>query len=192
MATTTLFSGPWSRTAGCPPTLPPAGPGLVRSSLGPTPSGLVTRRTAEHRGVLVACGARGEWIRGPDAAVLLVGPGSRITHAAITLLADSATCVCWVGEHGVRLYASGIGAARGSQLQLRQAWLVTRPKERVAVARRMYDMRFPGEDTSALTLQQLRGREGTRVRKLYAHHSQRTGVTWTKRDYKPGDAFAWR
>lgn len=123
-------------------------------------------------------------------AVLLVGPGSRITHAAITLLADSATCVCWVGEHGVRLYASGIGAARGSQLQIRQAWLVTRPKERVAVARHMYDMRFPGEDTSALTLQQLRGREGTRVRKLYAHHSQRTGVTWTKRDYKPGDAFA--
>ncbi|MEV6483310.1 type I-E CRISPR-associated endonuclease Cas1e [Streptomyces sp. NPDC051576] len=123
-------------------------------------------------------------------AVLLIGPGSRITHAAIALLADSATCVCWVGEHGVRLYASGIGAARGAQLQLRQAWLVTRPKERVAVARRMYDLRFPGEDTTGLTLQQLRGREGTRIRKLYAHHSQRSGVPWAKRDYKPGDAFA--
>ncbi|MEU9273074.1 type I-E CRISPR-associated endonuclease Cas1e [Streptomyces sp. NPDC048251] len=123
-------------------------------------------------------------------AVLLIGPGSRITHPAITLLADSATSVCWVGEQGVRLYASGIGAARGSQLQLRQAWLVTRPRERVAVARRMYDMRFSGEDTTGLTLQQLRGREGTRIRRLYAHHSQRTGVPWTKRDYKPGDAFA--
>ncbi|UXY25178.1 type I-E CRISPR-associated endonuclease Cas1e [Streptomyces sp. HUAS TT20] len=123
-------------------------------------------------------------------AVLLIGPGSRITHAAIALLADSATSVCWVGEHGVRLYASGISTARSSQLQLRQAWLVTRPKERVAIARRMYDLRFPGEDTSALTLQQLRGREGTRVRKLYAQHSERTGVPWTKRDYKPGDAYA--
>ncbi|MEU5242669.1 type I-E CRISPR-associated endonuclease Cas1e [Streptomyces asoensis] len=123
-------------------------------------------------------------------AVLLLGPGSRITHAAVTLLADSATCVCWVGERGVRLYASGIGAARGSQLQLRQAWLVTRPKERVAVARHMYNLRFPDEDTASLTLQQLRGREGTRIRKLYAHHSHRTGVPWTKRDYKPGDAFA--
>lgn len=118
-------------------------------------------------------------------AVLLIGPGSRITHAAVTLLADSATAICWVGEHGVRLYASGLGTARGSQLQLRQAWLVTRPKERVAVARRMYDMRFPGETTSRLTLQQLRGREGIRVRKLYAEHSARTGVPWTKRDYKP-------
>jgi CRISPR-associated protein Cas1 len=123
-------------------------------------------------------------------AVLLIGPGSRITHAAIALLADSATSVCWVGEQGVRLYASGLSAARGSQLQLRQAWLVTRPKERVAVARRMYDMRFPGEDTSTLTLQQLRGREGTRVRRLYAEHSRRTGVPWTKREYKAGDAFA--
>ncbi|MFB7510389.1 type I-E CRISPR-associated endonuclease Cas1e [Streptomyces broussonetiae] len=123
-------------------------------------------------------------------AVLLIGPGSRITHAAVTLLADSATSVCWVGEQGVRLYASGLSTARGSQLQLRQAWLVTRPKERVAVARRMYDMRFPGEDTSALTLQQLRGREGTRIRRLYAQHSERTGVPWSKRDYKPGDAFA--
>jgi CRISPR-associated protein Cas1 len=123
-------------------------------------------------------------------AVLLIGPGSRITHAAVALLADSATSVCWVGEQGVRLYASGLSTARGSQLQLRQAWLATRPKERVAVARRMYDLRFPGEDTSALTLQQLRGREGTRVRRLYAQHSQRTGVPWTKRDYKAGDAFA--
>ncbi|MFF4607175.1 type I-E CRISPR-associated endonuclease Cas1e [Streptomyces sp. NPDC001339] len=123
-------------------------------------------------------------------AVLLIGPGSRITHGAVTLLADSGTSLCWVGEHGVRLYASGHGIARGSQLQLRQAWLVTRPKERVAVARRMYDMRFPDEDTSGLTLQQLRGREGTRVRRLYAQHSERTKVPWTKREYKPGDAFA--
>ncbi|MEV4505871.1 type I-E CRISPR-associated endonuclease Cas1e [Streptomyces klenkii] len=123
-------------------------------------------------------------------AVLLIGPGSRITHGAVTLLADSGTSLCWVGEHGVRLYASGHGTARGSQLQLRQAWLVTRPKERVAVARRMYGMRFPGEDTSGLTLQQLRGREGTRVRRLYVQHSERTCVPWIKRDYKPGDAFA--
>ncbi|WP_051951861.1 type I-E CRISPR-associated endonuclease Cas1e [Actinacidiphila yeochonensis] len=123
-------------------------------------------------------------------AVLLVGPGSRITHAAVTLLADSATAICWVGEHGVRLYASGLGTTRSAQLQLRQAWLVTRPKERVAVARRMYDLRFPGEKTAGLTLQQLRGREGTRIRKLYAAHAARTGVPWSKREYKAGDAFA--
>ncbi|MEU2722298.1 type I-E CRISPR-associated endonuclease Cas1e [Streptomyces smyrnaeus] len=123
-------------------------------------------------------------------AVLLIGPGSRITHAATTLLADSGTALCWVGERGVRLYASGLGPARGSQLIHRQAHLVTRPAERLRIARRMYAMRFPGEDTGGLNMQQLRGREGARVRRLYRDHSQRTGVPWTKREYRPGDAQA--
>ncbi|WNV92097.1 type I-E CRISPR-associated endonuclease Cas1e [Umezawaea sp. Da 62-37] len=123
-------------------------------------------------------------------AVVLLGPGTRITHAAMRLLGDSGTAVCWVGQHGVRMYASGQGASRGTHLLLRQAWLVTRPTERLAVARRMYDMRFPDEDTAGLTMQQLRGREGTRVKKLYKQHSLRTGVAWTRREYKAGDAFA--
>lgn len=54
----------------------------------------------------------------------------------------------------------------------------------------MYVMRFPGEVTTSLALQQLRGREGTRIRRLYTQHAERTGVSWTKREYKPGDAFA--
>ncbi|MFE9748807.1 type I-E CRISPR-associated endonuclease Cas1e [Saccharothrix saharensis] len=123
-------------------------------------------------------------------AVVLLGPGTRITHAAMSLLGDSGTAVCWVGQHGVRMYASGQGASRGTHLLMRQAWLVTRTTERLSVARRMYAMRFPGEDTSGLTMQQLRGREGTRVKKLYQQHSQRTGVPWTRREYKAGDAFA--
>ena len=123
-------------------------------------------------------------------AVVLLGPGTRITHAAVSLLGDSGTVVCWVGQHGVRMYAGGQGASRGTHLLMRQAWLVTRTPERLDVARRMYAMRFPGEDTSTLNMQQLRGREGTRVKKLYQHHSQRTGVPWTRREYKAGDAFA--
>jgi CRISPR-associated protein Cas1 len=123
-------------------------------------------------------------------AVMLVGPGTRITHAAVTLLADSGTAICWVGQHGVRMYAGGLGPSRGSQLLMRQAFLVTRPPERLDVARRMYAMRFPDEDTSGLTMQQLRGREGARVRRLYRTHSTRAGVPWERRDYKPGDAFA--
>lgn len=54
----------------------------------------------------------------------------------------------------------------------------------------MYQRRFPNEDVSNATMQQLRGREGARVRALYREHSQRTGVPWTKREYIPGDAFA--
>lgn len=115
---------------------------------------------------------------------LLLGPGTRITHGAATLLADSGTCMAWVGEHGVRMYAAGLGPARSGALVMRQAFLVTRTQERLAVARRMYAMRFPGEDVSALTMQQLRGREGARVKRIYRAESARTGVQWSGRQYK--------
>ncbi|MEU3193061.1 type I-E CRISPR-associated endonuclease Cas1e [Streptomyces sp. NPDC006992] len=123
-------------------------------------------------------------------AVMLLGPGTRVTHGAIRLLADSGTAICWVGEQGVRMYAAGLGPSRGVGLLQRQAWLVTRPKQRLAVARAMYGKRFPGEDVSGLTMQQLRGREGARVRKIYRTQSQRTGVPWNGRIYKPGDPHA--
>lgn len=133
-----------------------------------------------------------ETVRVPAAmiAVMLMGPGTRVTHGAVRLLADSGTTVCWVGEQGVRMYAAGLGPSRGAGLLHRQAWLVTRPKERLNVARAMYAMRFPGEDVSTATMQQLRGREGARIRKLYQAHSQRTGVPWHRREYRAGDAHA--
>lgn len=119
--------------------------------------------------------------------VLLLGPGTRVTHGAMNLLGDSGTAVCWVGEHGVRMYAGGLGASRGTQLLQRQAFLVSRTAERLGVARKMYSMRFPGEDVSKLTMQQLRGREGVRVRRIYKREAERTGVEWSRREYRHGD-----
>jgi len=133
-----------------------------------------------------------ETVRIPAAlvAVLLLGPGTRITHAATALLGDSGTAICWVGQQGVRMYAAGLGPSRGAGLLMRQAHLVTRPKERLRVARAMYGMRFPGEDVSEATMQQLRGREGARVKRLYREHSERTDVPWHGRKYVAGDAHA--
>ena len=54
----------------------------------------------------------------------------------------------------------------------------------------MYAMRFPGEDVTRATMQQLRGREGARIRKLYRHLAEEHGIEWKKREYKAGDAFA--
>ncbi len=131
-------------------------------------------------------------IRLPAAMVasVLLGPGTRITHAAVRLLADSGTAICWVGERGVRYYASGLGTSRGAALIQRQAFLVSRTAERLAVARRMYGMRFPGEDVSTATMQQLRGREGARVKRLYRETADADGVPWTGRVYQSGDPFA--
>ncbi|WP_378741370.1 type I-E CRISPR-associated endonuclease Cas1e [Nocardia brasiliensis] len=119
--------------------------------------------------------------------VLLLGPGTTITHQAISLMSDSGSTVVWVGERGVRYYAHGVALSRSSRLLEAQAQAVSNTRARLQVARAMYAMRFPGEDVSGLLMQQLRGREGARVRKVYRQHSQRTGVEWTRRNYDIDD-----
>ncbi|MCT1357797.1 type I-E CRISPR-associated endonuclease Cas1e [Rothia kristinae] len=118
---------------------------------------------------------------------LLLGPGTRMTHAAMSLLGDCGASVVWVGENGVRYYAHGQSLAKSSRLLIAQARLVSNTRSRLAVARAMYSARFPGEDVSGLTMQQLRGREGSRIRRVYREHAQRTGVTWGKREYTAGE-----
>lgn len=120
-------------------------------------------------------------------SALLLGPGTKITHQAMTLLGDCGTTVVWVGEQGVRYYASGKSIARSSRLLIEQAKLVSNTRTRLAVARMMYQWRFPDEDTTDLTMQQLRGREGARVRAVYRKWSEKTGVSWSRREYDPNN-----
>ncbi len=40
-------------------------------------------------------------------SVLLLGPGTDVTHRAMELIGDVGVTVIWVGEHGVRYYAYG-------------------------------------------------------------------------------------
>ena len=120
-------------------------------------------------------------------SVLMLGPGTRVTHQAMTVIGENGATVLWVGERGVRMYAFGKPLTHSSALLQRQAALVSNTRKRLAVARQMYQMRFPGEDVSALTMQQLRGREGARIRKVYRECSKRTGVPWDKRTYDHAD-----
>ena len=126
-------------------------------------------------------------IRVPAAmiGVLLLGPGTDISHRAMELLGDMGTGIVWVGERGVRHYAHGRALAHSTQLLDRQAKLVANTRLRLSVARKMYQMRFPGENVSSFTMQQLRGREGARVRKAYQTQAKRYHVEWTGRDYDP-------
>lgn len=120
-------------------------------------------------------------------AVVLLGPGTKVTYAAMALLGDAGASVVWVGEKGVRYYAHGRPPAKTSRFAEAHARLWSNQRSRLRCARRMYDMRFPGEEISQLSLAQLRGREGTRMKKIYAAEAQRTGVVWTRRNYDPQD-----
>jgi len=114
---------------------------------------------------------------------LVLGPGTRVTHQAMMLLADSGSTAVWVGEQGVRYYAHGRGLSRSSKWIEAQARIVTHRDRRLGVARKMYAMRFPNEDVSASTLQQLRGREGVRIRKAYTAAAESVGLEWSRRAY---------
>ena len=120
-------------------------------------------------------------------SVLFLGPGVDVTHRAMELMGEAGMSVVWVGEEGVRQYAHGRALNHSSTLLQAQAKLVSNNRSRLKVARKMYQMRFPGIDVSNLTMQQLRGKEGARVRKVYQEQSQKTGVSWSRREYKVDD-----
>lgn len=92
-----------------------------------------------------------------DLAAVLLGPGTRVTYAAMALLGDAGVSVVWVGEKGVRYYAHGRPPAKSSRMAEAQAKVVTNQRTRLNCARAMYGMRFPGEDVSRATMAQLRG-----------------------------------
>ena len=122
-------------------------------------------------------------------AVLMLGPGTRVTHQAVAVLAENNCLVIWCGEENVRFYACGMGGTRSASPLLRQARLASNEITRLEVVTRMYRMRFMEEVDPSLTIEQLRGKEGIRVRETYARVSRETGVPWTGRSY---DRLYWR
>jgi CRISPR-associated protein Cas1 len=117
-------------------------------------------------------------------SLLLLGPGTTITHAAVRTLAECGCLVGWSGEHGVRFYAVGTGETRSAANLIRQARLVSDPELRLKVVKNMYRMRFREPLDESLTLEQIRGKEGVRVREAYARASRETGVPWSARSYR--------
>ncbi len=117
-------------------------------------------------------------------AMLVLGPGTKITHAAVRALADNNCQLLFSGEQGVRLYAHGLGGSRHSRNLIRQARLVSDELTRLQVVIRMYCLRFDEPIGPERTLQQLRGMEGIRVREAYRRASEQFGVAWHGRSYK--------
>lgn len=116
-------------------------------------------------------------------SVLMLGPGTSITHAAIVTLAESGCSVLWTGQEATRFYAQGVGETRKGHRLLHQARLVSDPALRLQVVERMYRSRFDDDLPPNLTLPQVRGMEGVRVRQAYAEASRRYGVEWQGRRY---------
>ena len=119
-------------------------------------------------------------------SVLMLGPGTSITHAAINILARSGCSILWTGEDATRFYAQGLGETRKAARLLHQAGLVSDENKRKQVVINMYRYRFDYTLSPDLTLPQIRGKEGVRVRQAYAEASKKYGVEWHGRKYNRG------
>lgn len=140
-------------------------------------------------GACVAVNADGTRVQLPlgGIACIMLEPGARISHAAVSLAARVGTLITWVGEGGVRLYSAGQpGGARSDRL-LWQARIALDDAARLRVVRRMYALRFGEEAPSRRSIDQLRGIEGVRVRETYALLAAQHGVSWSRRSYDPKD-----
>ena len=119
-------------------------------------------------------------------SVLILGPGTSITHAAVKVLAENGCTILWTGDEMTRFYAQGMGETRKAYHLLRQAELVSDPEKRMQVVLRMYRKRFGDQLDPALSLPQIRGLEGVRVREAYANASRAYGIPWQGRRYDRG------
>ncbi len=128
----------------------------------------------------------------PSATIgtLLLGPGTRVTHQAMTLLGECGAGVTWVGEHGVRFYAGGRALSRSSALAEAQAIVWANRRTRLEVARAMYRLRFPHDEPAGHSRQELLSMEGRRLKECYGREAARTGVPWRRREYHREDFSA--
>lgn len=118
---------------------------------------------------------------------VLIGPGVVVTHEAVKACAAEGTLLLWVGEHGVRCYSAGQPGGASAEHLLLQAGLRLDPQKRLRVARTLYGHMFKEDPPAGRSVDQLRGIEGSRVKKTYKESAHRHGVPWKGRRYDIAD-----
>jgi CRISPR-associated protein Cas1 len=115
-------------------------------------------------------------------SMILLGPGTALTHDVLRVCAHQGVLLCAVGEAGVKLYSMPPFGQAHSEIAREHARQWADPAVRLDVARRMYGWRFgkilPHKDISTL-----RGIEGARMKETYAIQAKLRGLSWNGRHY---------
>lgn len=115
-------------------------------------------------------------------SMILLGPGSTVSHDALRLLARHGTLLAAVGEGGVKIYTAPPLGPGSSAVARAHARLWADEKARVDVARRMYAFRF-GRILPHKEIEVLRGIEGARMKETYRLLAEQYGIPWQGRRY---------
>ncbi len=119
--------------------------------------------------------------------VLMLGPGTKVTHRMVQTAAEAGMCIVWCGERGVRYYAGGSPLSGDTKLLLAQARIVSNPHLRLEAAKRMFNIRYPEEDVTSCSIRQLLGKEGRKVYECYRRLAEEYHIPWNGRDYDPNN-----
>ena len=123
-------------------------------------------------------------------SMVLLGPGSTVSHDALRLMARHGTALVAVGDDGVRCYTAPPLMPDTSDIARRQMRAWGDPDgSRITIARRMYAMRL-GEVLPHQGIEVLRGMEGARMRRTYQNLSRQYGIDWRGRRYDRADPLA--
>lgn len=122
-------------------------------------------------------------------SMVLLGPGSSVTHDALRLLARHGTALAAVGHDGVRCYTAPPIMPDRSKLAREQARQWADEAQRLDVARKFYAWRL-GEVLPHRDITVLRGIEGGRMKKAYANIAQQHGIRWRGRRYNRNNPSA--
>lgn len=121
--------------------------------------------------------------------MILLGPGSTVSHDALRLLARHGTALAAIGENGVRCYTAPPLITNRSGLARRQARAWADSNTRIHVARRMYAWRM-GEVLPHRDIAALRGIEGARMKETYRLIAMTVGIEWQGRRYDRSQPMA--
>lgn len=167
------------------PGLAPAGPIAIKDRLSFATVGRCRLDVVDGAFVAIGEDELRRQIPVGNVTTIFLEPGTRITHEAVKLASATGTLLIWSGEGGVRLYAAGQPGGGRSDRLLHQAALALDDGLRLKVVRKMYRLRFGEDPPARRSVEQLRGLEAARVKRMYQQLAGRAGVKWQLRRYDP-------
>lgn len=118
---------------------------------------------------------------------LLLGPGTTITHRAVSNIGAAGCIICWMGMDQAIFYAYGEPATTKSKNILKQMHYHESKTLHLDIVHKLYNYRYPNDKIKSASLNQLKGFEGTKVKECYDYYAKQFNVNWNGRNYDHTD-----
>lgn len=117
-----------------------------------------------------------------EIAVIVLGPGTSISHAAMTSCARAGATVIFGGGGGLTSYTVATPLTTSSKWAIAQARLVSNEARQRDAAKILYKKQFGLDDVDGMSIAVMRGMEGRAMRNLYRDLAKRYKVPGFHRD----------